>query len=291
MRPQPNVLMAVAPPRAGQRLELVTPAGRRLQGWRWPGRGAPLVFLHGLLDSAAGWAEMARALRCPSIALDLPGFGGSDLPTSPRISAYADAVTWALSELELGPVVLVGHSLGGAVAAAVAERAPARVASLVLLAPAGFGRIRLAEAVLAPGIRTLTVAALPLALANPLLLTAAYMTVVTTGQLPDPELLGRVMRHAFRAPSGARDATRAVVAAGLSARAFHCRRVGFDGPVTALWGGRDHLVPPAHAAGLRRALPQASVHVWAGMGHHPQRERPRALAELIRTVGEKQSGR
>lgn len=276
--------MAVASLRSGQQFELVTPAGRRLCGRRWAGQGVPLVFLHGLLDCAVGWDGLARAMRQPCIALDLPGFGGSDLPTRPRISAYAEVVAWALGELDVSDVVLVGHSLGGAVATAVAERAPERIGSLVLLAPAGFGRLHLAEAISVPALRNLTAAALPLALANPLVLTAAYMTMVSAGQLPEAPMLGRVMRRAFRAMPGARDATRAVVAAGLSAHGFDRRRVAFDGPVTALWGERDRLVPPAHAAGVRRALPQATVHVWSAMGHHPQHERPGALAKLIQTA-------
>jgi pimeloyl-ACP methyl ester carboxylesterase len=242
------------------------------------------VFLHGLLDCGAAWGGMARSLRRPSIALDLPGFGGSDLPTRPRISDYAEVVTWALAELDVSDVVLVGHSLGGAVATAVAERAPERIGSLVLLAPAGFGRIHMAEAISIPGIRDLTAATLPFALANPLVLTAAYMTMITAGQLPDAEMLQRLTRQAFRAMPGARDATRAVVAAGRSTRGFHRRRVAFDGPLVALWGDRDRLVPLGHADGVRHALPQAAVHVWSGMGHHPQRERPRALAELIETA-------
>ena len=279
---EPSVV--VAGRRAGQRFELVTPAGRRLCGWRWPGAGAPLVLLHGLLDCAAGWDGIARATPRPCVALDLPGFGGSDAPTRPRISAYAEAVTWALAELDVSDAVLVGHSLGGAVATAVAERSPERIRSLVLLAPAGFGRIHLAEAISIPGIRSLAAAALPLALANPLVLTAAYMTMISAGQRPEADMLQRVMRQAARAMPGARDGTRAVVAAGQSARAFEHRRVAFDGPVSVLWGQRDRLVSPAHAAGVRRALPQATVHVWSGMGHHPQRERPDALAQLIETA-------
>ena len=55
----------------------------------------------------------------------------------------------------------------------------------------------------------------------------------------------------------------------------------FAGPVAALWGEHDALVPPAHARGLRAAAPQATVQVWPGMGHHPQRERPRQLAHFV----------
>jgi len=59
------------------------------------------------------------------------------------------------------------------------------------------------------------------------------------------------------------------------------RKVGFDGPVAALWGEHDALVPPNHLQALRRALPQAHVEVWRGMGHHPQRERPQQLDDFI----------
>jgi pimeloyl-ACP methyl ester carboxylesterase len=59
------------------------------------------------------------------------------------------------------------------------------------------------------------------------------------------------------------------------------RRLAFDGPVAVVWGEQDALVPRAHIRGVREALPHAQIEVWPGMGHHPQRERPRRLAELI----------
>jgi pimeloyl-ACP methyl ester carboxylesterase len=80
---------------------------------------------------------------------------------------------------------------------------------------------------------------------------------------------------------GAREATRAVVAAGLSERAFHRRRVGYGGPVTVLWGDRDRLVPPRHRDGVRTAFPHAELLLWSRMGHHPQRERPGELLALL----------
>jgi pimeloyl-ACP methyl ester carboxylesterase len=74
----------------------------------------------------------------------------------------------------------------------------------------------------------------------------------------------------------------AIAAAGRSSRGFHRRGIGFHGPVAALWGEHDALVPPAHVDALRAALPHAHVEVWPGMGHHPQRERPRQLAHFLR---------
>ena len=255
--------------------------GRTVTARMWPGTGLPIVLLHGLLDSAYGWDELVGSTSRPCTALNLPGFGGSDMPCRPRISAYAEDVIETLDQLSPGRFILVGHSLGGAVGAAIAERIPERVAALVLLAPAGFGRIRLAEAVSIPGLRNVVARALPLALANPLVLTTAYMSMVTNGLVPDTQLLQRVMRRAFEAVPGAREATRAVVAAGRSRHGFHTRRLPYHGPVRVLWGDRDRLVPVAHITGVRRALPQAKVEVWRGMGHHPQRERPDALARLV----------
>jgi len=257
------------------------PDGRRLWVKVWPGRGVPLVLLHGLLDSGEGWDHFACTSRRPCIAVDLPGFGRSDLPTRPRISAYADDVLAGLEQLGVERYVIVGHSLGGAVAAAIAERAPENVEGLVLLAPAGFGRIRLAEAVSVPGVRHLTARALPFALASPIALSAAYMAFVTNGSRPEGAMLARTKARAFEALPGAVEATRAVVAAGASKRAFHRRRLSYDGPVSALWGKNDRVVPRGHAEGVRRAFPHARVETWPAMGHHPQHERPEELHAFI----------
>jgi pimeloyl-ACP methyl ester carboxylesterase len=274
-------------------VRLVPLPGERSLGARvWPGDDPPVVLLHGLLDSAVGWDRLARSLSCSCIAFDLPGFGRSDRATQASIPAFAADVIDALDELGVRECTLVGHSLGGAVATVMAEMRPDRVRSLVLLAPAGFGRIHLAEAVSIPGIRNAVAAALPLALSNPLVLTAAYTGVITAGRPPDREMLQRVMRGALNSVPGARDATKAVVAAGRSKRAFHKRGVKYSGPVDVVWGERDHLVPSSHADGVRAALPQARIAVWPGMGHHPQQERAEQLAELVKSAcAQKTAGR
>jgi pimeloyl-ACP methyl ester carboxylesterase len=256
------------------------PDGRRLHVREWPGRGRPYVLLHGLLDDSFGWSPLAQMTTRPCLAIDLPGFGGSSLPTRPRISAYADDVVACLDHLDIRDCVLVGHSLGGAVAAGVAERS-GRVASLGLLAPAGFGTIRLAEAFALPGVIDVAMLALPLGLVNPLTVTAAYTTFVSHGQLPPKDLMDRLRRRAFNSAPGVRSAVIAIAAAGRSANGYAHRRMRYDGPVAALWGARDALVPVDHVAALRRSLPQAVVQVWPGMGHHPQRERPQQLYKFI----------
>ena len=270
----------MADPRVPEIDDLALPGGRRLRVRVWGGEGHPLVLLHGLLDDSEGWTQLATGSRRPCVAIDLPGFGGSSLPTRPRISAYAEAVAEGLSIMGLGTCTVVGHSLGGAVATALAERC-ASVRAAALLAPAGFGHIRIAEVLTVPGVRQLAELSLPLALVNPLTVTAAYTTFVAHNRLPSLDLMNRVRRRAFRSGPGVSAATQAISAAGRSPRGFAHRRVGFDGPVAVLWGEHDALVSTDHIGALRRALPQAHVEVWRDMGHHPQRERPRSLSRFI----------
>ncbi len=262
-----------------EQFDVSLPGGRRLRVRRSAGKGRPLVLLHGLLDDCAGWEQLMERTTHPAVAIDLPGFGGSSLPHLPRIVSFAADIDHALRELGVEHAVLVGHSLGGAVAAAVAERSPS-IDALVLLAPAGFGSIRLADFVMLPGVSTVTKAALPLGLINPLVVTTAYTTLVANGRLPSRDLVARLRRRAFRSGPGTVMAVEAIVAAGREPR----RRMAFDGPVSVLWGERDALVPVSHARRVQHAFPQARVTVWDEMGHHPQRERPEALERYLAQI-------
>jgi len=255
--------------------------GRRLHALVWAGHGTPLVLLHGLLDSAEGWSELCRATPRPCIAFDLAGFGRSDMPSRPALAAYASDIVEGMAELGLDDVVLVGHSLGGGVATAIAERIPDRVLSLVLLAPAGFGRIALAELVSLPGVRNVTERLLPLALGSRATVASTYRLMVTSGIDPTEEILSRVIDRRDTLVAAAREATKAVVRAGASRHGFHRRRLAYDGPVAAVWGSCDRIVPIAHMTGVATAYPHVKEHVWERMGHHHKQERPAELAELI----------
>ena len=116
---------------------------------------------------------------------------------------------------------------------------------------------------------------------NPVSALGVYMAVVGNGQLPDPELVARLRKNAHRWAPGAACANEAITASGRSPRAFYRRELDYRGPVLALWGERDRLVPVAHRDGVMTAFPQAQVSVWKKMGHHPQRERPSELAQFI----------
>ena len=255
--------------------------GRRINVEQWEGRGAPLVLLHGVLDSSRGWKGLALATHRPCYAVDLPGFGLSDGPSRACLSAYADDIIEAISALGVHDFTLVGHSFGGGVATAMAERTPDEVATLVLMAPVGFGRLVMSEVGQLPGVRTVFRRGLPLALANPLTAAGVYATMVTNGHLPEGELLAHLRRNAFSCAHGAAMAMEAIAASGRSEQAFYRREVGYHGPVLALWGDGDRLVPHSHIDGIKLAFPGAKVVVWEDMGHHPQRERPVELARFV----------
>lgn len=102
----------------------------------WPGRGAPLVALHGLTASWVSFYGLADRLagRHPVLALDLRGRGDSDKPAGPYgMKQHAADVAAAIRALGPGASVIVGHSMGAFVAAALAAQEPQLVAGLVLI--------------------------------------------------------------------------------------------------------------------------------------------------------------
>jgi len=106
------------------------------------GDNTPVVLLHGFGGDRQTWLNIQTGLasRKRSIAFDLPGHGEAlDWPRIGNAGVSAKAVAQSLDALELPKVHLVGHSMGGAVAALIALRDPDRIASLTLLAPGGFG--------------------------------------------------------------------------------------------------------------------------------------------------------
>ena len=257
-------------------------SGGRWLGFRlWSGHGTPVVLVHGLLDCALGWEPYAQRTSRRLVAVDLPGLGDSDPPRRPRLSAYADDVIEALDQIAVRRFVAVGHSLGGGVAAAMADQAPTRVAGLVLIAPVGFGRVPTARAFEMPGVSHAVRVALPLALGNRIAASTIYRMVVANGAQPDGELLEHVRNSAARRRAGIWAANRAIAEAGDSERAFARRGIDYDGRVEVLWGRADRLVPVGHAEGVRAALPQARITIQDHMGHYPQGECPELLARFI----------
>lgn len=110
-----------------------------------------VLLLHGWGDSAKGMAGLATDLSdsCHIVSLDLPGFGGSDMPkTAWDLSDYAAHVAAFLKKTNCHPTVIIGHSNGGALAVRGLAQGVLTADRLVLLASAGIrgqlrGRLRI----------------------------------------------------------------------------------------------------------------------------------------------------
>ena len=99
------------------------------------GSGPTVVLVHGLGSTPEHWLPMARDLaRDHRVVLtELPGHGLAAMPRPLTLAGAALALERAIAAETDEPVVLVGHSVGGLVAAAEALRSPGRVRALVLV--------------------------------------------------------------------------------------------------------------------------------------------------------------
>lgn len=251
------------------------------------GSGPPVVLLHGLGGCLEEWTEAQRALASHYAvhAPDLPGFGWSDPLDAPALPALAGQVLATLDELGVaGPFHLVGNSLGGAVAMQIAVEAPERVAALVLVDSAGFGR----QVTL--GLRLLGVPLLGrVLLRNP---SRQRARMQLRAQFHDPAFateerveLKAAMARREGAAEAFRDVARALgtwrgVRRGWRrrlVRAFAALRI----PTLVVWGAHDRILPATQIIAATRSLPHARTHLFPETGHMPQIERTEEFTALV----------
>lgn len=121
--------------------QFVTVDGLQIH-YRMAGSGPPLILIHGIFANLFGWRHVFAQLAQEHTvyALDLKGHGLSDKPAGGDYSPFgmADLIAHFMSELGIASAAVVGQSMGGAIAAALAVRHPARVRRLVLVDAAGY---------------------------------------------------------------------------------------------------------------------------------------------------------
>jgi pimeloyl-ACP methyl ester carboxylesterase len=272
----------------GQYQRDVVLAGRRMC-YVDVGDGPAVVLVHGL--ASTWWAWFANiphlALDYRVVAVDLPGFGGSDRLSRPtEIDDFVDALVGLLGHLGLGSVRIVGHSLGGIVAQRFAMRHPERTAALVLVASAGgpvspiqatfFRGFALASTLLDYGPRPLLGSAMRAAMAVAPLRRWIIGQVVHDPAAVPQELAADAMSAACSSPG-----TAGAVLAGLRAsRPEDLRRIAC--PTLIVGGLRDRLVPVSAVEHLASLIPGAQRELWPGVGHHPMLERPESFNALVR---------
>jgi pimeloyl-ACP methyl ester carboxylesterase len=244
-----------------------------------------LVLLHGQPGSGADW-ELVRA-RLPagiqSVAMDRPGYGSSRQPAG-GFGSNARAVLAEMDARGIAQAVLVGHSYGGGVALAVAGLAPHRVRALVLLASVGPGCLnewdRLLAARAAGPLCALVAWRLTPWFARGWLAGVARVSgrPVGPGEHVNWHIWGNSGRgHAALWRTFLAEQRALVREADQLAAVLPSVRV----PALLLADPRDALVPVATARRLERALPDASLRLVAGPGHHLPRRAPGVVADAI----------
>jgi pimeloyl-ACP methyl ester carboxylesterase len=240
------------------------------------GGGLPLVLVHGFPLDHRMWLAAAAALpgEHPVLAVDLPGTPGHDHPLpAPSIDACADDVADALAQAGVARAVVVGMSMGGYVALALAERHPELVAALGL-------------------VDTKSTADTPAAHANRLRIAdeAEAAGSVAPVRPMSTSLLGETTRSARPAlsdqvaawiedqsPEGVAWAQRAMAARPDRTDVLRA----FDGPVVVVVGDEDDLTPLAAAEHMVASTPQARLVVVPHAGHLAAFEQPDAVAAAL----------
>jgi pimeloyl-ACP methyl ester carboxylesterase len=231
----------------------------------------PAIVIHGIGSSATSFAPVLMRLR-PHVrrvvGLDLPGHGFSGAPTA-RVTPEAlyQSVLAALDVLVHEPILLIGNSLGGAMALRYAMDCADKVSALALLSPAG-ARIDTAEW-------------------EDLLGAFRLESIAEARRLLD-RLYHRLpwYMHAFAPGVRANMQCQAVRdllgCAKLDDMPAPERLGALSMPVLLFWGQSERVMPPSALAYFRRHLPErAIVEEPTGFGHCPHFDDPSRLAERI----------
>jgi pimeloyl-ACP methyl ester carboxylesterase len=238
------------------------------------GQGTPVVFLHGLGASIYAWRKNLAAVESAGfrvIAFDNRGSGSSDKPPSGYGNAdYARLLVAFMDSLGIADAVLVGHSMGGAIAAEVALANPTRVRGLVLIDAAGLG-VRLPK--------MLRILRSPLILPFAGLRGRWITSLILKSTYADP---GRVQRSdvdQYYAPVAEGEFGRALrgVLREFRFDALRGRLQGLDIPTLVLWGEEDRWIPPVVGMELAGQLPRSAFVPVPDAGHSAQEEAPDAV--------------
>lgn len=271
---------------------------------RWGDTGPRVLLVHGLDGSAANWMLVGSLLAEDHrvLAPDLPGFGRSPLGNHARtIRGHADHLARLLANDGVGlATTVVGNSLGGVIALALAERHPALVDGVVLVAPAvpRAGRARIDPSMVPawlsswlPGRGRAEVrrrqALHPTSRVRHLL----ELCGVDVDALPDEVVTEMVDVAATR---DAEDHGRAWTGTARSLLGWLVRRARFDRAAAAapaarllVTGSRDPVLPPSSFEHLLRRVPDWDHEVLHGVAHVPPLEAPELVADAVRAVADR----
>ena len=260
------------------------------------GNRRPALFVHGLGGESLDWADVAANLDdlLDCYALDLPGFAHSPPPADRDVSLDRQAQAVADVAREIGPVHLVGNSLGGAVCVRVSAEHPELVRSLTLISPAlpdlrpRFGSAQLTVALVplvGPLIVRLVIGADPEWMARRVYALCYGNPQAVSAQRHAHELVTLRLRAAL--PHSARVyrlSLRTMVASYLDPgpRRLWKQAALVGVPTLVIYGGRDKLVSQRVAVRAKITFPDVEVLRMSEIGHVAHLEDPATVAGALR---------
>lgn len=262
-------------------VSVTTPEPRQAHAGAVPASRGPVLLLHGQPGGARDWERVIAALGpgTGAIAINRPGWDGASEPMD--LPGNAAAVLRSLDARGIDRATIVGHSLGGAIAAWLASHHPDRVRALVLVSPAANrdslnALDRLLAAPVAGYLTTVAVLA-----GAGLALTASPLRRLAAGGLSIDEHYLKAAGRRLLEPASwrAHVAEQRALIKDLPALEQHLQRI--SAPTTILVGADDRIVPVASARRLATQIPGAGLELVHGAGHLLPQRHPRRLAEAI----------
>ena len=265
-----------------QRSAYVAPETTAAAGWiresgplnlsRRKGDGKPVFLLHGFTADSQSWAPFEKALgpARPLLRIDLPGHGKSPKRQVRSFQDLSHMIVEAFDEAtrDVEAVHIVGHSLGAALALALADIRGRRIASLTLIAPTGLGP-EIDAAALNGIVRASRVESLAPWLRK--------LTATPEGISDDYARAAMRSREDASLRACQADMATALFPDGVQAFDLRAALKRIDVPTQILWGRSDHIVPPAHGI---LAEGEFALHLLTGAGHIPQIECPDRVARI-----------
>jgi pimeloyl-ACP methyl ester carboxylesterase len=244
----------------------------------------PAIFIHGLGGCWQNWLEniprLAQERRC--IALDLPGFAGSEMPREKiTISGYGESVVEFGRLLGVDePVDLIGNSMGGFIAAEIGINHADFARRIVLCSAAGISITNLKRRPVLTSARvTAAVTNVVIAQREAMVKRPGLRHLILAYVFRHPTRVDADLAYQFTSGTGSPGFMPALDA--LTDYDFRDRLENVKVPVLLVWGREDNLVPVEDADEFEQRIPDARKVILDDTGHVPMLERPETFNNLV----------